>query len=62
MTLKELYEQHPEWHDLELVVYRDGDYDWVGRSADVYRDDVVTMKADDDPTPVLYPVLVFAAN
>jgi hypothetical protein len=30
MKLKELYEKHPEWHDLELVIYcPDGHYDYI---------------------------------
>lgn len=37
MNLRELYEQHPEWHDLPLVVYReDGLYDYIDGAGMVY--------------------------
>lgn len=53
-TLRSLIEQHPEWADLPIVVYReDGSYDWVGHSGDVYTD----KDEDEDAT-----VLVFAGN
>ncbi len=40
MTLRELIEQHPEWADLPIVVYReDGHYDYVGCSGTVYEDE-----------------------
>jgi hypothetical protein len=38
MTLREIIEQHPEWLDLPVAVYRsDGEYDYVGGSGTVYR-------------------------
>ncbi len=39
MTLQELYDQHPEWRHLPLVVYAEnGDYHYLGRSGMVYTD------------------------
>jgi hypothetical protein len=56
MTLQELYDQHPDWRDLPLVVYDDhrGGYDYVGNagSASVY--------IDKDTENI--PVLVFTGN
>jgi hypothetical protein len=65
-SLRRLIAEHPEWADLPLVVYReDGDYDFVGTldgAASVYPTDLTTARSDDDPTPTLLRVLVFAAN
>jgi hypothetical protein len=51
MTLKQLLLDHPEWGDLEVVVYNDDGYDYVGDSGTAYVDDSVAP-----------PVLVFAGN
>ena len=53
-TLRELMEQHPEWGDMEIVIYRpqDGEYDWLDGAAMVYPHQI-----DLDET-----VLVFAPN
>jgi len=60
-TLRTLYEEHPEWRDLPIVVYvPDGSYDWVGAAGDVY-----TSLTQDDPINKDSPmvsVLVFSAN
>ena len=38
MTLKELYDNHPEWHNLNLVMYENcGTYRFVGEYARVYE-------------------------
>ena len=56
MTLKEMIEQHPEWADLDVVLYTDsGDYEYVGASAGAYID---RDHAESPP----HPVLVFSAN
>lgn len=58
-TLKKLYEEYPEWHDLEIVVYKsDGTYDFVGilEAGSVYVDDEYEEEG------VITPVLVFSAN
>lgn len=58
MTLKEMIEQHPEWADLDVVVYSvSGDYEYVGGSADVYVD-----IDGDDESGNAPKVLVFTAN
>jgi hypothetical protein len=64
MTLRELYDEHPEWRDLPMVVYRpdDGDIDWVGGTAFVYPCDTELEPADDQPFPQPITVLVFAGN
>ena len=55
-TLRRLMEEHPEWADLPIVVYREeGGYDWVGSSGDVYD---ATTEEDGD----VYEVLVFTNN
>jgi len=55
MTLKEMIEQHPEWADLDVVLYTDsGDYEYVGASASVYA-----VKSSPN---LPHPVLVFSAN
>ena len=37
MTLRQLVEQHPDWLDYEMAIYRvDGEYDYVGQSGAVY--------------------------
>lgn len=56
MTLREMIEQHPEWADLDVVLYTDsGDYEYVGASAGVYVD----VDLAENP---LGQVLVFSAN
>jgi len=57
-TLRSLIEEHPEWADLPLVVYReDGEYDWVGCSGAVYDHNPA-----DDGIEDAQHVLVFAGN
>ncbi len=52
-TLREIVAEHPEWLDLEIVVYQsNGDYAFVGASGTVYVDDAM------EPNPVV----VFAGN
>lgn len=37
-TLQQLYDQHPEWRNLELVLYNtNGSYDFVGSRVRVYE-------------------------
>ncbi len=58
MTLREMIEQHPEWADLDIVVYSvDGDYEYVGASASVYED-----IDRDDESGNAPKVLVFATG
>lgn len=53
MTLQELYDQHPEWRDLQMVLYTgDEGYELVGGSAMVYVDEESETQ----------PVLVFSGN
>lgn len=61
MTLRELYEQHPEWRDLPLAVLDpDGNVDVVNAEA-LFTEDVVTATSDTNLTPTLTKVLVLGA-
>ncbi len=56
MTPRDIITLHPEWADLDIVIYTDsGDYEYVGAQAGMYTD------TDHDETPP-NPVLVFSAN
>ena len=57
MTLKEIIKQHPEWADLDVVLYTgdNAEYQYVGAQAGVYTD------TDLDESP-RRKVLVFSAN
>jgi len=51
-TLKQLYKEHPEWHDLPMAVYvADGSLDYIGAAGTVYESEDEEGK-----------ILVFAAN
>jgi hypothetical protein len=54
-TLNQILKAHPEWGDLDVVVYRsDGSYDYVGASGAVYE--------APDENEENRRVLVFAGN
>ena len=58
-TLRELLEEHPEYADLPVAIYRsDGTYHYINRSGSVYihKD---RIKTPDEPEG---PVLVFSPN
>jgi len=65
ITLRQLLEQHPEWADLQMVVYSpEGHYDYVGCSGSVYKGEDFSEPAMDveDPRNIKTDVLVFSAN
>jgi hypothetical protein len=54
MTLRDFIDEHPDWLDYDMVVYRsDGGYDYVGAAGAVYL-------SEDPDTNI--PVVVFSAN
>lgn len=58
MTLRELYEQHPEWRDLPLAILDpDGNVEVVDMDA-AFTEQVTTATSDTDRTPRLQTVLV----
>ncbi len=59
MTLRELIEKHPEFADIDVVVYNgnEGEYSYIDGSGTVYIDE----QDDYDSCPNV-PVLVFSAN
>ena len=57
-TLKTLYDQHPEWHNLKIAVMRrDGNLDYVGEN--MGAGSVFTCKEE---CPELQDVLIFCTN
>lgn len=59
MTLKELYDAHPEWRDLLLFVGDpEGGIPVPADSEHCFVELVGTAKSDTDPTPTLVKVLV----
>ncbi len=65
ITLKQLYEAHPEWHDHQMVVYcSDGTYDYINCAGMAYEgeDHEDPHKDVEDPTNKSWKVLVFSPN
>lgn len=60
-TLRSLMQEHPEWADLPIVVYKpDGTHDYVGGAGNVYEFD--PKKEGCEGVDGCERVLVFAAN
>lgn len=65
VTLKQLIEEHPEWSDLPIAIYRnDGDLDYIGESGLVYPCKYYETDFDYEKYVKDKPcnVLVFAGN
>jgi hypothetical protein len=65
MTLQQLYDQHPEWRGLEMVVYcTDGHYDFIGAAGAVYVGEYFGEPANGEECieGTGQKVLVFSAN
>jgi len=63
MTLRELIEQHPEWADLPIAVYRtDGSLDYIDASGTAYVGEDWPDDVEDVVEGTGNPVLVFAGN
>jgi len=59
MKLKELVEQHPDWLEYEMAVYRsDGNLDYVGASGMVFVDD----EFNDEGNLTGNKVIIFSGN
>ena len=63
MTLRELVQEHPDWLDYEMVIYRsDGEYEYVGQSASVYDAPEWEDVPNEDARETGKTLIVFSGN
>jgi len=55
MTLRKIAEEHPDWLDYDVVVYReDGEYDYVGCSGNYFLADIADEDGSNPQTLVVF--------